>query len=77
MAGKISRTYTTATRSFNAPVAAAVSATASTSTTPFGFTTGAQADALVAAVNNLIVDVANDKQVLNTVINELEARNIL
>lgn len=77
MAGKISRTYTTATRSFAAPVATAVSATASTSTTPFGFTTSAQADALVAAVNNLIVDVANDKQVLNTVINELEARNIL
>lgn len=36
-----------------AALGAAVAATPATSTTPFGFTTGAQADALVARVNEV------------------------
>lgn len=74
---KISRSYTTATLAGSAPTATVVSTTGATSTTPFGFTTAAQANALVAAVNALVADVATDRQLLNAVINELETRNIL
>jgi acetylornithine/succinyldiaminopimelate/putrescine aminotransferase len=77
MANKISRTYTTKSLSGGAPTAAVVTSTAATSTSPFGFSTGAQADALVATVNNLVADVAADRQLLNAVIDELQARSLL
>ncbi len=74
---KISRSYTTSTLSGKAPTAVVVATTGSTTTTPAGYTTTAQADAIVATVNALVADVATDRQLLNAVINELEARNIL
>lgn len=52
-----------------ATVGAAVVTTAATNTSPFGFATGAQADALVARVNSLRTDVL----ALTTLCNELRA----
>lgn len=63
------QTYATATRTHSNPTASAVATTAATSTSPFGYAE-AQANAIVAAVNALIVDVANVKQVLNSVIDD-------
>lgn len=67
----LTQTYATASRTHAAPTAAAVATTAATNITPFGFAQ-AQADAIVAAVNALVVDVANVKQVLNAVIDDLQ-----
>lgn len=71
------QTYATSSRTHAAPVATAPAATAATSTTPFGYSTAAQADAVRAGVADLITDVANVKQVLNAVIDDLQARGLL
>jgi hypothetical protein len=73
---KVSRAYTASSLAVKAPVAAAVPTTAATNTSPYGFSQ-AQADALITAVNALIADLASDKQVLNAVIDELQARSLL
>ena len=66
------QTYSTASKTHAAPTAAAVATTAATSTSPFGYAE-AQANAIVAAINALVVDVANVKQVLNSVIDDDQA----
>lgn len=71
------QTYATATRTHSNPAAASVATTGATNVTPFGYTTSAQADAIRAAVNNLVTDVANIKQVLNQVIDDLQAAGLL
>lgn len=71
------QTYSTASRTHAAPTAAAVATTAATQTTPYGFTTQAQADALVAEHNKLVTDLANTKQLLNSVIDDLQAYGLL
>lgn len=67
------QTYSTATKTHSNPTASAISTTGSTNVTPFGYTTAAQADAIVAAINALIVDVANTKQVVNAIIDDQQA----
>lgn len=77
---RISSTYAgSASRSLalQAPAATPVVTTGATNTTPYGFTTAAQANALVATVNALVQDVANDKQALNQLLDELNARNAI
>lgn len=69
----LTQTYATATRTHANPTAAAVATTASTTTTPFGYTTSAQADAIVTAVNALVADMANVKQFVNTLADDLQA----
>lgn len=64
------QTYSTASKTHSNPVATSVTATAATNVTPWGYSTQAQADAIVTAINNLITDVANVKQVLNSVIDD-------
>lgn len=64
------QTYSTATKTHSNPTATTISTTAATNTTPWGYTTQAQADAIVAAINALIVDVANAKQVINAIIDD-------
>jgi hypothetical protein len=65
------QTYSTATRTHANPTAVAVATTAATNSSPYGFAQ-AQADAIVTAVNALVVDVAGVKQVLNSVIDDLQ-----
>ena len=71
------QTYATATKTHAAPVATAVATTVATNVVPFGYTTAAQADSLVTAINNLITDLANTKQVLNAAIDDLQSIGLL
>lgn len=70
------QTYATATKTHSNPTATSVSTTGSTNVAPFGYTTAAQADAIVTAINALITDLANVKQVLNAVIDDDQAIGI-
>jgi hypothetical protein len=71
------QTYATASRAHANPTAASVATTAATNVAPFGYATAAQADAIVTAINAVIVDLANAKQVLNQVIDDLQAVGLL
>jgi len=51
--------------------------TAATSTTPYGFTTSTQADAIVAAVNSLISRVSADVTLTNQVRSDLVTLGII
>lgn len=63
------QTYATATRTHANPTASSVVTTAATNTLPYGYTQ-AQADSLPVAINALIVDLANLKQVVNSMIDD-------
>lgn len=67
------QTYAMATRTHSNPTAATVSDTNGAA----GFAAAADRTAVVTAVNNLITDVANVKQVLNQVIDDLQANGLL
>lgn len=71
------QTYSTTNRINNSIQSTAVSTTAATNTTPYGYTTLAQANDIVAQVNNTRNDVANIKQVLNSVIDDLQALGLV
>jgi hypothetical protein len=71
------QTYATASRTHSNLTSAAVATTAATDTAPFGYATAAQADAIVTAVNALRTDLANAKQVLNAVIDDLQSQGLL
>ena len=64
-------TYSTTEKTNAALTQAAVATTGATNITPYGFTTAAQADALIAAVNAARVDIADIKQLLTAVIDDL------
>ena len=73
-ATKISSPITVKQYALPAVGATVVPATASTSSTPFGYAQ-AQADAIVTTINKLVTDVTDLKQVLKTLLDELNARN--
>lgn len=70
------QTYAAASKTNPNPTAVSVATTAATNVTPFGYSTAAQADALVTAVNALITDLAATKQLLNQVIDDLQATGL-
>ena len=70
------QTYATADRTHANPLATSVATTAATQTTPWGFSTQAQADAIVTAINNLILDVADVKQIANSLIDDHQAMGL-
>lgn len=74
-AAAYTQTYSTATRTHANPTAAAVATTAA-SLAGYGFTQ-AQANALPAAINALVIDLANTKQVLNRVLDDLQLMGLL
>lgn len=69
------RTYDTAARTIPAAVAIAVPTTASTSTTPFGYSQ-AQADDIVTTVNALVADNLALRQLIVALVHDLEAVGI-
>lgn len=83
------QTYSTADRTVAAPTAvttslAAVATTGATNSSPYGFTTAAQADAirtqvnlLVTAVLALIDDDLDNRQTLSAIIDDLQAAGIV
>lgn len=70
------QTYSTADRTHANLTSSAVVTTAATSDTPFGFSE-AQANAIVAAINALRTDLLDTKQLVNSVIDDLQALGLL
>lgn len=67
------QTYSTASKTHSNPTAATVTDTNGTA----GFNLAADRTAVVTAVNNLIADVANVKQVLNALIDDLQSEGLI
>lgn len=67
------QTYVTADKTHANPLQTAVATTASTQTSPFGYTTAAQADDIVTQLNNARNDILDLKQLVNSVIDDLQA----
>ena len=70
------QTYNAASRTHSNLVSASVSASV-VLVTPFGFASSAQGDNLVLAVNRLVTDLTNVKNVLNQVIDDLQSQGLL
>lgn len=71
------QTYATAAQTVSAATALAAVTTAATQSTPFGYVTQAQADAVVAAVNALILDVLAIRKVQNSLIDDLQSSGLV
>ena len=71
------QTYSTAHYSVTAATAVAVGTTGATQSTPYGYTTAAQADAIVTAVNALIADVLQLRKNVNAIIDEVQNDGIV
>jgi hypothetical protein len=71
------QTYATATRTHSSMTSVAVATTAATQTTPWGYGSQAQADAIITAINALRTDVINVKGVVNSVVDDLQANGLL
>lgn len=69
-------TYSTAARTVPAATSAAVATTASTQTTPYGFASQAQADAIPVAINANAADILALKKVVVALIDDLQAVGI-
>jgi len=67
------QTYSTADATHAASTFAAVAETASTQTTPWGFASQAQADAISVELNDLGDDVVDLKQLVNSLIDALQS----
>lgn len=71
------QTFSTADRTHAARTSSAVATTATTAITPFGFSTQAQGDALIAAVNALRADLADTAAVVNAVVDDLQSLGLV
>lgn len=71
------QTYSTADKTHAASTFAAVSETAATTTLPFGYTTAAQADAIPRELNDLADDVTDLKNLVNSLIDDLQALGLV
>lgn len=71
--GVITQTFATADATHAARTSAATAVTAATDVTPFGYTTQAQADAIVTNLNAVRADLADTAALLNFVIDGLQA----
>ena len=71
------QTYATADKTHANPTATSVVTTAVTQTTPYGYAGAAQGDAVATTINAIIVDLADLKQLTNSVIDDLQALGLL
>jgi len=71
------QTYATAATEVTAATAATVATTGSTTSTPYGYTTSTQADAIVTTLNALVADVLQLRKVLNAVIDDLQSAGMV
>lgn len=71
------QTYALADKTHAVSTFAAVAETASTQTTPFGYTTAAQADAIPRELNDLADDVVDLKQLVNSMIDDLQEMGLV
>lgn len=75
-AAAYTKTYSTSARTVPNATVAAVATTGSTTSTPYGFSTSAQADAIPVAINALSADVLALKKLVVAIIDDLEAVGI-
>jgi hypothetical protein len=71
------QTYATADKTHATRLATAVASTAATQTSPFGYTTQAQADDIIVQLNNLQTDQLDTAQLLNSLIDDLQALGLV
>lgn len=71
------QTYSTADKTHANSTFATVAETAATNVTPFGYTTQAQADAIPVELNDLGDDVTDLKQLVNSLIDDLQALGLV
>lgn len=71
------QTYATATRTHLGMTAASAASPTLTLVSPLGFSSSAQFQAMSDAINNLVIDMGNVKQVLNAVIDDLQSLGLL
>lgn len=71
------QTYATADKTHANATSADLATTATTTTTPFGFATQAQGDNIATQFNALRADVLDAKQLINSVIDDLQALGLL
>ncbi len=71
------QTHSSTGRTHSNMSSSAVSTTAATNVTPFGYSTAAQADAIVTQINNLRSDVSALKLLINSVIDDLQALGLV
>jgi len=71
------QTYSTADKTHANSTFADLATTAATQTTPWGFATQAQADAIATKVNALGADVVDVKQLVNALIDDLQALGLV
>ena len=71
------QTYATADRTHASATSADLVTTAVTQTTPFGFAGQAQGDAIATQFNALRVDVLDLKQLVNSLIDDLQALGLV
>lgn len=72
-AGAYTQTFATADKTHANATGASVVTTAVTQTSPFGYAGAAQGDAVATTINQIIVDLADLKQLVNSVIDDLQA----
>jgi parallel beta-helix repeat protein len=71
------QTFATASRTHAARTSAATVTTTSTQTTPWGFSTQAQANAIVTNLNAVRADLDSSAQVLNSLVDDLQANGLI
>ncbi len=76
VASAYTQTYSTAARTVATATASAVTTAGGTATSPFGYVTLAQANAIVTAINALIDDNLADRKAMNAIIDDLQAVGI-
>lgn len=76
-AGTYTQTFSTADKTHAADGSADLATTAATQTSPWGFATQAQAEAIATQVNALRATVADLKQLANSVIDDLQALGLV
>lgn len=67
------QTYSTADKTHANAAQTAVATTGATNVTPFGYTTSAQANDIVTQLNNARADILDLKQLVNAIIDDLQA----
>jgi hypothetical protein len=70
------QTYSATTREHKPLTVAEVSKTVATNASPYGYSTAAQANEIVTAINSARIDLANLKQLVNAVIDDLQANGL-
>lgn len=76
-AGAMTQTYATADATLGTPTAAATATTGATLVTPAGYTTTAQADAIVTNLNALRNDVLDLAQFVNALVDKLQSVGLI